>query len=74
MYPFFASTCSVFLKKLYDSPPGVRLRRRRVITVRRIYRQSVFHLSEGIGKPRQMKRDVLTPSYTTDWSQLPKVK
>ena len=37
-------------------------------------RGTIFHLSEGIRKPWQMKRDMLTPNYTTDWSQLPKVK
>ena len=35
---------------------------------------TVFSLGEGIRKPWQMKRDLLTPSYTTSWDQLLKVK
>ena len=37
-------------------------------------RGTIFHLSEGIRKPWQMKRDMPTPSYTTDWGQIPEVK
>ena len=37
-------------------------------------RGTIFHLSEGIAKPWQMKREMLTPNYTTSWSQIPKVK
>ena len=37
-------------------------------------RGTIFHLSEGIVKPWQMRRDMLTPNYTTSWSQIPKVK
>jgi DNA polymerase V len=37
-------------------------------------RGAVFTLAEGIKKPWQMKRDLLTPSYTTNWNQLLKVK
>ena len=37
-------------------------------------RGTIFHLSEGIKKPWQMRRDMLTPSYTTSWSQIPVVK
>lgn len=35
---------------------------------------TVFSLGEGIRKPWQMKRDMLSPSYTTSWDQLLKVK
>ena len=35
---------------------------------------TIFHLSEGIKKPWQMKREMLTPNYTTSWSQIPVVK
>ena len=37
-------------------------------------RGTIFHLSEGIKKPWQMRRDMLTPNYTTSWSQIPVVK
>lgn len=37
-------------------------------------RGTIFHLSEGIAKPWQMKREMLTPNYTTSWSQIPKVR
>ena len=35
---------------------------------------TIFSLGEGIRKPWQMKRELLTPSYTTSWDQLLKVK
>ena len=41
---------------------------------RRFGRGSLFHLAEGIKRPWTMKREMLTPSYTTDWNQLPEVK
>lgn len=37
-------------------------------------RGTIFHLSEGIAKPWQMRHDMLTPNYTTSWSQIPVVK
>ena len=37
-------------------------------------RGTIFHLSEGIKKLWQMKREMLTPNYTTSWSQIPVVK
>ncbi|AVM44038.1 DNA polymerase V subunit UmuC [Victivallales bacterium CCUG 44730] len=37
-------------------------------------RGTIFHLSEGVKKPWQMRRDMLTPNYTTSWSQIPLVK
>ncbi len=37
-------------------------------------RGTLFHLSEGIDKKWQMRRDMLTPNYTTSWNQLPEVK
>jgi len=37
-------------------------------------RGTIFHLSEGIAMPWQMKREMLTPNYTTGWSQIPVVK
>ena len=37
-------------------------------------RGTIFHLSEGIKKPWQMRRDMLTPNYTNSWSQIPVVK
>ena len=33
-----------------------------------------INLSEEIRKPWQMKREMLTPNYTTSWSQIPVVK
>ena len=41
---------------------------------RRFGRGTLFHLAEGIGKPWAMRRELLTPSYTTSWDQLPLVK
>lgn len=35
---------------------------------------TVFNLAEGIKKPWAMKREMLSPNYTTNWQQLPKVK
>ncbi len=47
-------------------------------TVDKINRQfgkkTVFHLAEGIQRPWTMKRDHLSPNYTTDWTQIPLVK
>ena len=37
-------------------------------------KRAVFHLSEGVKQPWKMKRDHLSPSYTTNWDQLPFVK
>lgn len=37
-------------------------------------RGTVFSLAEGIKKPWQMKREMLTPGYTTNWNQLLNVK
>ena len=37
-------------------------------------RGTIFHLSEGVNKPWQMQRSMLTPNYTTSWSQIPLVK
>lgn len=37
-------------------------------------RGTLFTLSEGIEKPWQMRRDMLSPGYTTNWDQLLKVK
>lgn len=37
-------------------------------------RGTIFHLAEGVKKPWQMRRDMLTPNYTTSWSQIPLVK
>lgn len=31
-------------------------------------------IAEGVKKPWQMRRDMLTPNYTTSWSQIPLVK
>ncbi|WP_294507446.1 Y-family DNA polymerase [uncultured Victivallis sp.] len=41
---------------------------------RRFGRGSVFHLAEGVKKTWKMKREMLSPSYTTNWEQLPVVK
>ena len=35
---------------------------------------TVFHLAEGIQRPWAMKREMLTPCYTTRWDQLPEVE
>ena len=37
-------------------------------------RKTIFHLAEGIQRPWTMKRDHLSPNYTTDWQQIPVVK
>ena len=37
-------------------------------------RGTLFLLGEGIEKPWQMKRDMLSPAYTTDWNDIPVVK
>jgi len=37
-------------------------------------RGSIFNLSEGIDKKWQMRREHLSPGYTTDWNQLLRVK
>lgn len=47
-------------------------------TVDRINKQfgkkTVFHLAEGIKRPWTMKRDHLSPNYTTEWKHIPLVK
>lgn len=35
---------------------------------------AIFTLSEGIDRNWSMKRELLTPSYTTNWNDLPRVK
>ena len=37
-------------------------------------RKALFHLAEGVLRPWTMKRDHLSPNYTTDWTQIPEVK
>lgn len=37
-------------------------------------RNTIFTLGEGIAKPWQMRRDQLSPAYTTNWRELLKVK
>ena len=37
-------------------------------------KRTIFHLSEGVKQSWKMKRDYLSPSYTTNWNQLPVVK
>lgn len=37
-------------------------------------KETLFYLSEGIKKPWVMKRELLTPSYTTNWDQILTVK
>ena len=37
-------------------------------------RKALFHLAEGVLRPWTMKRDHLSPNYTTDWTQIPVVK
>ena len=41
---------------------------------RKFGKGTLFHLAEGIERPWSMKRNMLSPNYTTDWSQLPEVK
>ncbi len=47
-------------------------------TIDRINRQfgkkAIFHLGEGTGQPWKMKREHLSPCYTTNWDQLLQVK
>ena len=40
----------------------------------RFGRKTVFHLSEGVKQSWKMKRDHLSPSYTSSWDQLPIAK
>ena len=40
----------------------------------RFGRRTIFHLSEGVKQSWKMKREHLSPSYTTDWQHLPIVK
>ena len=37
-------------------------------------KKAIFHAGEGIDRPWAMKRDHLSPCYTTNWNQLPEVK
>lgn len=37
-------------------------------------RDKVFLLAQGIERPWQMKRTMLSPRYTTRWSELPRAK
>jgi len=37
-------------------------------------KKTIFHAGEGIARPWAMKRDHLSPCYTTNWNQLPEVK
>ncbi len=37
-------------------------------------RRSVFTLAEGVDRPWQMKREFLSPSWTTSWKDLPKAR
>jgi DNA polymerase V len=37
-------------------------------------KNSIFTLSEGINKTWQMRRDRLSPNYTTNWNELLEVK
>jgi DNA polymerase V len=37
-------------------------------------RNTLFNLAEGIDKPWSMKRERLSPNYTSSWEQLPRVK
>jgi len=41
---------------------------------RKFGRDTVIHLAEGLAKPWAMKRDHLSPNYTTKWDQLPLVR
>ena len=40
----------------------------------RFGRKTVFHLSEGVKQSWKMKREHLSPSYTTNWDQIPVAK
>ncbi|MDD4061956.1 MAG: DUF4113 domain-containing protein, partial [Kiritimatiellae bacterium] len=41
---------------------------------RRLGRGKVFTLSSGIERPWMMRRDMLTPNYTSSWDDLPRVR
>lgn len=41
---------------------------------RKFGKGSMFHLAEGIKRPWSMKRNMLSPAYTTNWDQLPEIK
>ena len=51
--------------KLYEAVDSIN---------RKFGKKAIFHLGEGIQREWSMKREHLSPSYTTDWSQLPIVK
>lgn len=40
----------------------------------RFGRRTVFTLAEGIDRPWQMKREFLSPAWTTSWADIPRVK
>ena len=40
----------------------------------RFGRRTIFHLSEGVKQSWKMKREHLSPNYTTSWDQIPIVK
>ncbi|RMG60120.1 MAG: DUF4113 domain-containing protein, partial [Gammaproteobacteria bacterium] len=42
--------------------------------INRSGRGRLFFASEGIRRPWQMRRDHLSPAYTTRWSDLPRVR
>jgi DNA polymerase V len=39
---------------------------------RTLGRGTIFNLAEGIARPWAMKREHLSPNFTTSWEQLPK--
>lgn len=41
---------------------------------RKFGRNTVFHLSEGVSRPWTMKREYLSPNYTTSWDDIPTAK
>ncbi len=63
---------------LFSDPALDRKKERLAETVDKINRihgrGTLFHLAEGIRKPWAMKREMLSPCYTTDWKQLPEAR
>lgn len=63
---------------LFEAPGAARRKRSLAGTVDRINsrlgRGTVFYAAEGIGRTWSMRRSLLSPCYTTRWSDIPVVK
>lgn len=75
---FGLESAAIRQQDLFSDPALDRKRERLAETVDKINRihgrGTLFHLAEGIRKPWAMKREMLSPCYTTDWNQLPEAR